>query len=106
MPRIDEQTVDCVARLARLSLTPEERTRFARERCVEPPRALERPLGVERYERADRRLERRDAVEVGSHHLLGGHLAPGDPPLDLGGAEAERPRHPGRTRGTRNSPSA
>jgi len=31
MPRIDETTVDSVARLARLSLTPEERTRFARE---------------------------------------------------------------------------
>ena len=31
MPRIDEQTVDSVARLARLSLTAEERTRFARE---------------------------------------------------------------------------
>jgi aspartyl-tRNA(Asn)/glutamyl-tRNA(Gln) amidotransferase subunit C len=31
MPRITEQTVDTVARLARLSLTPDERTRFARE---------------------------------------------------------------------------
>ena len=31
MPRIDERTVEGVARLARLSLTPEERARFARE---------------------------------------------------------------------------
>ena len=31
MPRIDETTVDNVARLARLSLTSEERVRFARE---------------------------------------------------------------------------
>ena len=31
MPRIDERTVDSVARLARLSLTAEERSRFARE---------------------------------------------------------------------------
>ena len=31
MPRIDEATVDSVARLARLSLTAEERSRFARE---------------------------------------------------------------------------
>ena len=31
MPRITEDTVDAVARLARLSLTQEERTRFARE---------------------------------------------------------------------------
>ena len=31
MPRITEETVDGVARLARLSLTPDERTRFARE---------------------------------------------------------------------------
>ena len=31
MPRITEDTVDSVARLARLSLTPDERTRFARE---------------------------------------------------------------------------
>jgi aspartyl-tRNA(Asn)/glutamyl-tRNA(Gln) amidotransferase subunit C len=31
MQRIDEGTVDSVARLARLSLTAEERSRFARE---------------------------------------------------------------------------
>ena len=31
MPRINEDTVAAVARLARLSLTPDERTRFARE---------------------------------------------------------------------------
>jgi aspartyl-tRNA(Asn)/glutamyl-tRNA(Gln) amidotransferase subunit C len=31
MPRITEETVACVARLARLSLTPDERARFARE---------------------------------------------------------------------------
>ncbi len=31
MPRITEDTVAAVARLARLSLTPDERTRFARE---------------------------------------------------------------------------
>ena len=31
MPRITEDTVDGVARLARLSLSPDERTRFARE---------------------------------------------------------------------------
>jgi len=31
MPRITEDTVDSVARLARLSLTPDERARFARE---------------------------------------------------------------------------
>lgn len=31
MPRITEDSVDGVARLARLSLTPDERTRFARE---------------------------------------------------------------------------
>jgi aspartyl-tRNA(Asn)/glutamyl-tRNA(Gln) amidotransferase subunit C len=31
MPRIDEKTVDSVARLARLSLGPDERARFARE---------------------------------------------------------------------------
>ena len=31
MPRISEDAVDAVARLARLSLTPDERTRFARE---------------------------------------------------------------------------
>ena len=31
MPRIDERTVDGVARLARLRLTPEERVRYARE---------------------------------------------------------------------------
>ena len=31
MPRITEDSVDAVARLARLSLTPEERARFARE---------------------------------------------------------------------------
>lgn len=31
MPRITEDTVDAVARLARLSLTADERTRFARE---------------------------------------------------------------------------
>lgn len=31
MPRIDENTVDSVARLARLSLSAEERSRFARE---------------------------------------------------------------------------
>jgi aspartyl-tRNA(Asn)/glutamyl-tRNA(Gln) amidotransferase subunit C len=31
MPRITEDSVDAVARLARLSLTPDERTRFARE---------------------------------------------------------------------------
>ncbi len=31
MPRITEDTIDAVARLARLSLTREERTRFARE---------------------------------------------------------------------------
>lgn len=31
MPRIGEDTVDSVARLARLSLSPGERTRFARE---------------------------------------------------------------------------
>ena len=31
MPRIDEKTVDSVARLARLSLGPDERTRLARE---------------------------------------------------------------------------
>jgi aspartyl-tRNA(Asn)/glutamyl-tRNA(Gln) amidotransferase subunit C len=31
MPRITEDTVDAVARLARLSLEPAERTRFARE---------------------------------------------------------------------------
>ncbi len=31
MPRITEETVDSVARLARLSLTPDERSRFARE---------------------------------------------------------------------------
>lgn len=31
MPRINEETVESVARLARLSLTPEERSRFARE---------------------------------------------------------------------------
>lgn len=31
MPRIDEKTVDSVARLARLQLDPDERARFARE---------------------------------------------------------------------------
>jgi len=31
MTRITEDTVDAVARLARLSLSPDERTRFARE---------------------------------------------------------------------------
>jgi len=31
MPRIDERTIDGVARLARLRLTPEERVRYARE---------------------------------------------------------------------------
>lgn len=31
MPRISEETVASVARLARLSLTPDERSRFARE---------------------------------------------------------------------------
>ncbi len=31
MPRITEDTVAAVARLARLSLTPDERSRFARE---------------------------------------------------------------------------
>jgi aspartyl-tRNA(Asn)/glutamyl-tRNA(Gln) amidotransferase subunit C len=31
MPRIDERTVEGVARLARLRLTPDERARFARE---------------------------------------------------------------------------
>ncbi len=31
MPRITEDTVESVARLARLSLTPDERSRFARE---------------------------------------------------------------------------
>jgi aspartyl-tRNA(Asn)/glutamyl-tRNA(Gln) amidotransferase subunit C len=31
MPRITEEAVDAVARLARLSLTPDERRRFARE---------------------------------------------------------------------------
>jgi aspartyl-tRNA(Asn)/glutamyl-tRNA(Gln) amidotransferase subunit C len=31
MPRIDETTVDSVARLARLELDPDERARFARE---------------------------------------------------------------------------
>ena len=31
MPRIDEKTVDSVARLARLQLDPQERARFARE---------------------------------------------------------------------------
>jgi aspartyl-tRNA(Asn)/glutamyl-tRNA(Gln) amidotransferase subunit C len=31
MPRITEDTVESVARLARLSLTPAERSRFARE---------------------------------------------------------------------------
>jgi len=31
MPRITEDTVDAVARLARISLTPAERTRLARE---------------------------------------------------------------------------
>ena len=31
MPRITEDTVESVARLARISLTPEERTRFTRE---------------------------------------------------------------------------
>ena len=31
MPRIDEKTVDAVARLARLQLGSDERTRFARE---------------------------------------------------------------------------
>ncbi len=30
-PRIDERTVEGVARLARLQLTPDERARFARE---------------------------------------------------------------------------
>jgi aspartyl-tRNA(Asn)/glutamyl-tRNA(Gln) amidotransferase subunit C len=31
MPRVTEETVDHVARLAHLSLTPEERTTFARQ---------------------------------------------------------------------------
>jgi len=31
MPRITEDSIDTVARLARLSLSPDERTRFARE---------------------------------------------------------------------------
>jgi aspartyl-tRNA(Asn)/glutamyl-tRNA(Gln) amidotransferase subunit C len=31
MPRVSEETVDHVARLAHLSLTPEERTTFARQ---------------------------------------------------------------------------
>jgi aspartyl-tRNA(Asn)/glutamyl-tRNA(Gln) amidotransferase subunit C len=31
MPRIDERTIDGVAQLARLRLTPEERARYARE---------------------------------------------------------------------------
>ena len=87
--------------------TRERRSRgSARERPVQPPRRVERPPFVQREKGVDLRLEGAGALEVCTHHVLGRQLAPRDPPLDLGCAEADRTRHPGRTRGTRKSPSA
>ena len=81
--------------------------RRPRRARVQPPRARRgRAPGRARGRRRPLGSTARDAVEVRAHHLLGRHLAPGDPPPDLGGAQAVEVRHPGMTRGTRKSPSA
>src|SRR4029453_7574841 len=78
----------------------------ARECPIEPSRLVERPILVEGEKGRELRLESQCSVEVRAHHILGGHLAAGGTAVDLGGAEACGIRHPGRTRGTRKSPSA
>src|SRR5207344_1698648 len=78
----------------------------ARERPIQPSRLVERPIRVEREKGRELGLEGARSVEVRAHHVFGRHFAAGDTSLDLGGAEACGIRHPGRTRGTRKSPSA
>jgi aspartyl-tRNA(Asn)/glutamyl-tRNA(Gln) amidotransferase subunit C len=67
MPRVTEETVDHVARLAHLSLTPEERSTFARQ--------LSQVLA---YAESIQALDTAE-VEPMSHAAAGGHLRDDEP---------------------------
>jgi aspartyl-tRNA(Asn)/glutamyl-tRNA(Gln) amidotransferase subunit C len=75
-PRVTTQTVDHVAALARLSLTPEERETFARQ--------LD---GVLEYAESIQALDTAD-VEPMSHAIATGVFRPDEPRPSLPAAEA------------------
>lgn len=78
MPRIDEATVTAVASLARLSLSPEERARFARE--------LEAILA---WAESLQALDTRDVPPMS--HPLAGHMREDTPRDGLARASALDP---------------